>query len=160
MIYETDTDKVLVWNGSAWVYSITPQTLEPGIYTDVSSTQVFFGFTKGNATVISKYARIGDLVHFWGQVTLGSTSSMTGALDVQMPVTAVGTALTNQSSCAFYDGSVVYWGFGLHITTANLRLVAINASTTYARNADTSSTVPFTWGNGDVFYWNHTYEAA
>lgn len=162
LIYETDTDKVLVWDGSAWVYTLKPQVSEPGVYTDISSTQTFSGFTKGNATVVSKYTEINNYVHFWGSVVLGSTSSMTAALDVELPKIASGGVFTSNSACSFYDTSpgVLYWGTAIHITTGNLRLVPLKADTTYARNADTSSTVPFTWANGDSFYWNHFYEKA
>jgi len=43
MIYETDTDKVLVWNGSAWVYAATASaspavTTEPGLVLITSQT--------------------------------------------------------------------------------------------------------------------------
>ena len=31
-IFETDTDKTLVWNGSAWLYLSTPQTSEIGAW--------------------------------------------------------------------------------------------------------------------------------
>ena len=162
LIYETDTNRVLVWNGSAWLYTMEPQVSDPGVYTDISSTQVFYNFTKGNATVVSRYTEINDYVHFWGSVVLGSTSSMAGPLDVQLPKTAAGGVLTNNSACSFYDAgpNVLYWGFAIHLTTSIIRIVAINASTTYARNADVGTAVPFTWASGDSFYWNHIYQKA
>jgi len=139
---------------------LTPQSLEPGIYSDISSTQTFTGFTKGNATVVSKYAQVGKLVHFWGMVTVGSTSSMSGPLDVALPVTADGNIVTNNSACSFYNGSTLYWGMALHISLGSIRLVAMNSSSTYAYNTDITATIPFTWATNTYFYWNHTYQAA
>jgi hypothetical protein len=132
-----------------------------GAYTNISSTQAFAGFTKGNATVVSKYMKFNKFVHFWGGVTLGSTSVMNGpALDVTLPFTATGGVLTNESNCMFYNNAAVYWGVGLHINTTALRLVAMNVAGVYAVNADVNATVPFTWANTHSFYWNHIYEAA
>lgn len=132
-----------------------------GAYTNISSTQTFSGFTKGNATVVSKYTKFNKLVHFWGSVTLGSTSTMNGpALDVTLPFTATGGILTNESSCMFFNNLQVFWGVGLHISTTALRLVAMNTAGVYAVNADVSATVPFTWANTHSFHWNHIYEAA
>jgi hypothetical protein len=163
IIYETDTGYLRVWDGSAWDYFLPKQDGIPGSYTDYSSSQTFSGFTKGNATVFSKYTQVGKLVHFWGYVTLGSTSSMTGPLDVNLPVTSTGGVLTQNSPCSFYNGTTLYWGTTLHITTGALRLVLHNSSGTYASNTDITSTLPFTWATSPTnnsFFWNHLYEAA
>jgi hypothetical protein len=134
------------------------QTL--GVYQDISSSVTFSGFTKGNATVNARYAQANKWVHFWGNVTLGSTSSMAGPLDVGLPVTARGAVLTNNSACSFYNNATLFWGMVLHISTTGIRLVAMNAAGTYVSNADIGASVPFTWANTHSFYWNHIYEAA
>jgi len=132
-----------------------------GTYTDYSSSVTFSGFTKGNATVVAKYTKINKFVHYWGVVTLGSTSSMSGALDVYLPFTATGGNITNNSACSFYDASgTLYWGTAFHIGTTEIRLQIHVASTTYASNTDVSSIKPFTWTTNDQFFWNHSYEAA
>lgn len=163
VIMETDTGYLRVWNGTAWDYFLPKQTTVPGVYTDYSASQTFSGFTKGNATVVSRYTQVGKNVHFWGYVNLGSTSSMSGPLDVNLPVTSAGGILTHNSSCSFYNSATLYWGQTLHIATTALRLVAMNATGTYAYNTDIGSTVPFTWSTtpaNNYFFWNHHYEAA
>ena len=57
-----------------------------GTYTDYSSSVTFAGFTKGNASVTARYTALNKLVHYVGYVDLGSTSSLTGPLDVSLPV--------------------------------------------------------------------------
>lgn len=151
---EAAPKRLQIYNGTAWIdFDI--------VYTDVSSTQAFTGFTKGNATVTSKYARLGKFVHFYGEVVLGTTSSMTGALDITLPFTAAAGIRFNTSAVSFNDASVgLFWGTGFHINTGALRLAAHNSAGTYATSADITSTLPFTWTSTDAFYWNHIYEAA
>ena len=134
------------------------QTL--GVYQDISSTVTFGGFTKGNATITAKYAQANKWIHFYGRVTLGSTSSLAGPLDVALPSAGTLGIITMPSACLFWNGATVFWGTSLHISTTAIRLVAHLVNGTYASNADASSTVPFTWASGHWFAWNHVYEAA
>lgn len=152
---ESPTETLQFYNGSAWITF-------SGAYIDVSSTQTFSGFTKGNATVLSKYTKVGDFVHFFGAVTLGSTSSVTGSLDVTLPITAEGGFLYNPSASGIWDNSpgTLYPGVTINISTATLRFVVLYVASTYASNSDVSATVPFTWTTNDGFYWNHIYKAA
>jgi hypothetical protein len=152
---ESPTETLQFYNGSAWITF-------GGAYIDVSSTQTFSGFTKGNATVLSKYTKIGDFVHFFGAVTLGSTSSITGSLDVVLPITAEGGFLYNPSASLVWDNSpgTLYPGITINVSTTSLRFVVLLVNGTYASNSDVSATVPFTWAVNDGFYWNHIYKAA
>jgi len=131
-----------------------------GTYTDYSSSVTFGGFTKGTSTVVAKYARVGKFVHYWGYVITHSGFSMTGPLDVSLPIAATGGILTTNSPCSFYDGSTITWGTAINLGGSTMRLVTHAAGGTYAFNADVASNVPFTWATGDAFYWNHYYEAA
>jgi hypothetical protein len=150
---EAAPKRLQVYNGTAWIDF-------DAAYTDISSTQAFTGFTKGNATVVSKYARLGKFVHFYAGVTLGSTSSMAGPLDVTLPVTAAQGIFYHPSSCYFYNGTTIFWGTAINIGTTAIRLVAHKVDGTYAQSADVSATIPFTWANTNQFYWNHIYAAA
>ncbi len=133
-----------------------------GAYTNISATQTFSGFTKGNATVVSQYTKFNKLVHFWGFVILGSTSAITGPLDITLPATAVGGVLTNNSMCSFFDASAnfITYGSALHINTSAIRLTAMVTTGNFTTNADVFATVPIVWATGDYFFWNHVYEAA
>ena len=84
MIYETDTDLVLVWDNAAWLYSATPQTTEPGARQ--TWTPTYTNLTIGNGTVTSDYTIINRLVHFEWRLLVGSTTSSSGPMRVSLPV--------------------------------------------------------------------------
>jgi len=95
MVYEKDTDKVLVWNGSAWLYSLTPQTLEPGAWqtwspTVTPSTGVFYILTVN----IARYTQIGKTVSGYIDFTLTSIGTGVGVPRFTIPVTASSTYFT------------------------------------------------------------------
>ena len=131
-----------------------------GEWIDYSASQTFVsGFTKGNATVESYYTRVGDVVFMRGWVTLGSTSSITGTLDIGVPIAGA-------------DTSLKFWGGKSHFRTPNtiggilcvnsttFRLIVYTASSTYVGSVDVSPTVPFTWTTGSEFGWDFYYRAA
>jgi hypothetical protein len=117
--------------------------------------------TQGNGTRVSKYAQAGKWVAFYVSFTLGSTSSVGGAaITVSLPVTAAtvgGGVLWGQ---VVDTGTQNYPMFPLWSTTTSLTLAAVNAAGTYATAAGLSTSVPFTWGNTDLFYVGGIYEAA
>lgn len=154
-IFETDTNKTLVWNGSAWIITNSP-------YIDYSAAQTFNGFTKGNATVVSRYVKEGNFVHFWGRCTLGSTSVMTGPLDltVPIPISASSTIVDPVGTSNAHNGSLIHIGHPINLFGASVRLTWLVTSGTYATQADTGPAVPFTWASGHYFMWNFFYEAA
>lgn len=129
-----------------------------GAYT--AYTPTFTGFNIGNGTRAAYYSKFNKLVHYYGYVQLGTTSSMSGPLDISLPFTAAEGQLWEPSTCYFFNGATVYWGTSLHIATTFMRLVAHRVDSTYAYNADISASVPFTWGNTHYFFWNHIYKAA
>jgi hypothetical protein len=158
-IYETDTDKMYIWNGSAWRYLATPQTTEIGAYT--AFTPVWTSLTAGNGTSNFRYCQINKLVHFYGQFTLGSTSAVTGAIGISLPVNSKIINTFTFVSVAFEDpGAGLYPGMGYLDATDRIRLTTIAANQTYAIDGGLSSTVPFTWATGDKINLNMTYEAA
>jgi hypothetical protein len=128
-------------------------------------TPTFSGFTPGNATLSFAFAQIGKTVHVRGAVTLGSTSVMTGPLDVSLPVTSVAYSLAHVFSYAsFYNGSAFNQGFALSISNANfVRLSVMNTGGTFASASDVSTSTPFGaggWSSGRQFFFTMTYQAA
>jgi len=88
-IYETDTDKVLVWNGSAWLYSATPQTLENGAWQSWTPT---FSASSGTITTttlrFAKYAKINKTIFIQMAVDITNAGSAGGFLIFNLPITA------------------------------------------------------------------------
>lgn len=150
IIYETDTGYLRVWDGSAWDYLSTKQDTIVAKWT--SFTPTWTNLTAGNATQSFRYTEVGDVMHIEGIITLGSTSSVSTAPRFTIPNSRAGTGVTLGSWVRFEDLGVNNF-HGLLYTSANsieLYTVAVNA--TYPTLANVSSTVPFTWGSGDVMY--------
>lgn len=143
--------KLVAGTGSTWAYS--------------SVVPTYVNFTLGNGTAVAYYRQIGKKVHYYGRVTLGSTSSVSGQMDVSLPVNAstnvqdfapIGTTnIWDQSANAYYPG------FAWKANGAQyLRVIFTSASGTYSSAVGTSSTVPMTWTTSDLFFWNVEYEVA
>jgi len=122
----------------------------------------FSGFTLGNGTVAGRYRVFGKTVFFQSVITLGSTSSVTGNLVMQFPVSAnTANNATYFGQVRFVDsGTNEYQGYLLQNGTNFFTIAAINASGTYASNQAISATIPFTWTTSDQIYIMGTYEAA
>lgn len=114
----------------------------------------------GNATVVSRYIQIGKLVHYFGQITFGSTTTYgTGTYSFSLPVASVYT----QHACG------VMWAYDSSTTsTAVLNTTvfpsgvfqASYASTYLGAHQGVSNTGPYTWAVGDALHWGITYESA
>jgi hypothetical protein len=131
-----------------------------GTYT--AFTPTYTNLTVGNATNTGRYLRIGNFVHVTQQLTLGTTSSVTGAVTSNFPFTA-SSALgdLNLGGITFLDVGVKgYTGFVSLASTTAFNLLISDASTTYLGNVTMYGTAPFTWGNGDKVFISYVYEAA
>ena len=161
VIYETDTDKTLVWNGSSWLYLSTPQTTEIGAWQTYTPTWV--NITIGNGTVVARYTVVNKTVTVQVKFTLGSTSVIGsgGAITMSLPVT---------SATAQYTAAVSLIGIGAAndpgVVTYQLWTLWASSTTvafgymTSSRYQEIFSTGPFTWNTNDVFTCSFTYEAA
>lgn len=131
-----------------------------------SYTPTISGVTVGNATVTFAYCQIGKTVHVRGLCVMGSTSIVTGTIDVTLPVNSTGYGTTGQQpigNASFYNGSTYTYGTPVSVGNAGaFRIVAFNASGTYLTGSDISTTVPFTWApaTGKFFACSFTYQAA
>jgi hypothetical protein len=133
-----------------------------GSYT--AYTPTFSGFTLGNGTITARYTKINKLVHVVGFVDLGTTSTMTGPLDISLPVsfdTASQPILTPfAGQCIFYNGATLFNAYPIALSGTSFRMVGLLANGTYTTNYDISSGTPFTWNSSSDFRWNFFYQAA
>lgn len=141
-IYETDTDRVLFYNGTGWVILAEPlQTFTPS----------WTGVTVGNATNSGWYKRSDGWCEVAAKFTLGSTSAITGLPVITLPFTAGTGIVAPQFQGLFNDtGTSFYSVIASPASTTTVSLYSVLASGTYAAIATTSSTVPFTWVTGDI----------
>ena len=134
-----------------------------GGFTYAAYTPTFTNFTLGNGTInVARWAQSGKMVHVYGQVTLGSTSSVSGNITLSLPSTASSSASGIWTGWAAFgdDGVGSYTGFARIQSTTTLRLDVNKSDGTYNFVAGTSSSVPMTWTNLDDFRFSLVYEAA
>lgn len=142
-------------SGTADVTDITP-----GAW--VSYTPTWTGITIGNGVDTSKYARVGKTIIYQPCFKLGTTSSITGAITVTLPITSV-TYEANQQlgQCLAVDaGTNDYPGVTDWSSTTVARLFPYNVSGARVSLANFSSTIPFTFGTSDLICAVITYQAA
>jgi hypothetical protein len=137
-------------------------TLEAlGDYTDYSGSITFTNFTLGNGTVdYAQYARVGDLVHYWGQVTLGSTSSITGLLFISAPVPVYGSQRAPGTANYTEAGVGAYTGVARPTAGNGIVMYATYIIASFGRESNVQPAIPFTWGTGDSFHWNVVYRGS
>lgn len=142
----------------------------PVIGSYLSYTPTFpAGLTLGNGTVASRYCRVNDLVHYYGRVTFGSTTSLSGAnVQVTVPVNIESTfggpigSFNGQSGMADVSAVATFLGSVQPVSAVPtaIQVQALDSGVAYLRPAIITSTVPFTWATSDFLWWNCVYDAA
>lgn len=127
-------------------------------------TPGYTNFSLGNGTLnYADYLQVGKNVYVRWQVTCGSTSSLTGALRLNLPVTATSdyTVETNLiGSGVFNDGGVRYLIVPRIQTTSDISLNVLQASGGYQTMVLLNNTNPAAIASGDVISAHFIYEAA
>jgi hypothetical protein len=150
-------NQILVLNASAQF----PDTLiGSSAYSTWTPSFTSTGGSLGNGTASGRFKRLGSRVSGWGSITLGTTTSFgTGTISWALPVTTSASESNRVIGQVFYNDNGVneYAGILRRSTTTSAFAGIVNASgvITY-----TSSTSPFTFGNGDSIIYTFDYEAA
>jgi hypothetical protein len=156
VIYETDTKKTLVYNGSAW-----------GIISDVSGwttyTPTITASTNPNlgstGSITGKYQQIGRTV--FGRITFsfGGTgiSAGSGGYSFLLPVTAATSGFACGSGVAQDDNTQARTTFTVYMPTTTTVLGFYTAASGFPT---IGSAAPWTWATGDFGTMSFTYEAA
>ena len=136
-----------------------------GTYTAYTPTMT--NFTLGNGTVSSSYCRVNNFVHYFGKVTLGSTSVVLGggqALSVPINIDSTQTSFYNViGSASYYDISAVAGSPGVVNCVGSATTVYLqqqNSASTYLTAQAVVNNIPFTWAVNDTMNWNVFYKAA
>lgn len=146
--YQTASDHYTFYNGLDWIQFDTSWS---------SYTPTFTNFTLGNGTLSAQYFRVGKTVHLNVQVTLGSTSSVTGLITCSLPI-----AFASSTRFVGYARALAVINYIMHVipSSSNMALYAVSTSGSYAATTNTSATVPNTWASGHQFLITSTYEIA
>ena len=132
-----------------------------GEYVDYSGSQTFgAGLTVGNGTITSKYCRVNNFVHFWGQFALGSTSAVTGVLDINLPIASAAGLTQSVGNSTLSVAGNYYIGTLTPLVGSAVRVQWQNATGTAVYFGDVTATNPGTWATSHFFTWNYVYQAA
>lgn len=152
VIYETDTDKTLVWNGSAWVYLSTSTANPPGL--ELVKTQTI---GSGVATVDVTSCFNANYDNYRISVTGGSHSNATAAIVYLL-------SGTTPTSSGFYFTTAYFTSGGSTLNAAAASNTAYSECGSVSNNAGLSLEfevhAPFlaqytrmTWSSPDNYYW-------
>lgn len=140
------------YDGAAWQTVLVPWT---------SFTPTWTNLTIGNGTQTWAYQIVGDLVMVEGRTVLGSTSSITGTPTMALPVTRSTSAIMLIGTGTLQDsGTATFMAYPISTSTTNCLFFSLLVSGTYASEASTSATVPFTWTTNDVIGATLIYKKA
>jgi len=99
VIYETDTDKAQVWNGSAWVLLSTGTANPPGLEFITSQT---IGTAVASVSVSDAFNSNFDSY----RVVMRNTNAAGGAVEVRLTLGAITTSYFSTLRRDFYDGTL------------------------------------------------------
>lgn len=157
-IYETDTNRTWLHNGTSWVLMSTN-----GAYT--SYTPTLSNITLGTGGVRNGYWKIvdGSTLFLRVRITLGTSGVFSGAGTISLPSGMTGVtetdgfqivpAILRDTGTSVFKGHVQLLSAGTALT-----IYADNASGTYLTQAASSSVVPHTWANTDVIAFHGAFE--
>lgn len=153
---------------SALAGGITPEKLQSGTGTSwvwQSWTPTWTNLTVGNGTVLARFSQVGKTVSGTIGFKMGNTSSISGAIQFSLPVTASSSYTTLPApmiGILYLEnlGVIGFQGFVQQNSTTKGQCVVIGTAGTYSENVAVSTSVPFAWGVDDYFVGTFTYEAA
>lgn len=123
-------------------------------------TPTIGGITLGTgSTTTARYNQVGKTIDFFAQITLGTSGVLTGSATISLPVTAAYINWTGDATAWDSSASSMYVLVGLCNSTTQIAMRSPAASANAAL-VNTSATVPFTWGVGDILTVIGRYEAA
>lgn len=161
--FQQDNLATYIYTGTTWKLWHTAQP--------IAFTPTWTNLTVGNAVQLWSYTVAAGRVGVSGFITLGSTSSvgsnpyMTPPLPMNNYITSapasgndrwLGGCSLNDLSTAYYRGDIETFGTGGVIYA---RLLANNAAATHTTIQGLTSTIPFTWANGDYITADYSYIA-
>lgn len=140
--YISGTNTTYWYDGSNWKVWDSPWT---------SVTPTFNNLTVGNGTVVGEYRYVGGDLRYRGQLTFGSTSSISAGVEVVIPDSVTARAIPSAGAAFARDDSTATDYSGVSRCLGNVTVFAL-----YAENDNITATLPFTWATSDVMIWDIT----
>lgn len=165
-IWETDTDRTLVYDGVGWIIVNEPAQ---------AYTPLFTNLTLGNGSLIANYKREDGFCDIEFSLTFGSTTTVAGLIGISTP-TSAGVAIANAAMSSVSAGIISMQGYirdvspgvsytitGIPGTTTRVDLFSFNAaSVASAATLDTGAASPVAtaWATGDTIIFGMRYRMA
>jgi len=161
MIFETDTDKFLVWDGSSWVSAINSGSLNFSWQTwtpvlRVNSTNVTLGT---GSTSTGRYLKMGPIVFAEMYIEFGTSGVSVpsgGLMDIEaLPVAPSGQTNAVAPIGTVWGRDISNYGFAsIGVMTANRNFYSHGSTSAW------TNFVPFTWSTEDAIRATLAYECA
>lgn len=150
-IYETDTQRELLYDGVGWIIMSEPVQ---------SYTPALTNLTPGNGTLACTYHRTDGFCYVTIKFTVGSTSAVGTSPTFSLPVALSDGAGIDVSNALLLDLSAGgrYYGHGVASSGTTVSIVAENTSGTYALWDSVAASVPMTWAAGDSLTLTARYQ--
>jgi len=160
-IYETDTGKLKIYNGSGWTDVWANGST--GTYTPTLSGMAIG--TGGSAANTATFSFANGILSVIGFIQFG-TSGVTlpgagGNINVSVPsgFSMLGASTTPIGQAMLTAAATNYHGIAWINSATAVRFLALAAGATYLTPAATSATVPGTWANGDIIRYSFAVPA-
>jgi hypothetical protein len=115
------------------------------------------GVTIGNGVEVARYMLVGKTCAINYRLTLGTTSSVSGDIQISLPF---GEKTVLYPFGSFSGPSNVDVASNITVVSTTMYLRAINVSGTYASTTNCSATIPFTWATGNTIQAAFVYETS
>jgi hypothetical protein len=129
-----------------------------------SFTPTISGITLGNGSKTASYAQIADTVFFRCVIVFGSTTSITGSVDLSLPTTPVGYStldFMNIMNQVYDSSATAFYPSAANINVGNsVRTGTTSTSGSYAQFVEVSNVAPITFATGDSIAWQGTYQTS
>lgn len=155
MIYETDTDSISMRSaGPVWQSVMAPL----GQWTSWTPTLTALS----GGTAVARYQKHGRTVHYRFTYTLAG-AGVSGGPTFTLPFAAHADYVANSPmghAILLDTGVKLYIGIAGIINSTTVFIANFNTAGNEGTPQTLSSTIPFTWGAGDILQVTGTYEAA
>lgn len=155
----SDIGAAQIYDGTAW------RTLYFGVYKTFAAawTASTTNPTIGNGTLVARYNLLGQMCHYIGSITAGSTTNGgTGTHAISLPFAAASNGIKHQGAFSYdtvgssnFNGNSIITAIGG--STMNFSLNSITSSLTGSLVTNSS---PVAFSANTIINWDITYEVA
>ena len=156
-IYETDTDRIRTWDGSAWRVVVR---IGPWVSYGPTVVPASGSFAIGNGTLAGRYTEVGETVCFKVKITFGSTTTLGSGASYSfgLPPIARDTAVDDSFASLLLDASASTLGYrsasAFSFTSSDFGIILHEGSS----GQFVGPTSPWLWASGDIIRVSGTYQ--